>query len=30
MIQKHNRQMSFPLYISALSVTDTVVLVGGG
>ena len=29
MIQKHNRQMSFSSYISALAVSDTVVLLGG-
>ena len=29
MIQPHNRHMSFSLYISALSVTDTIVLVNG-
>ena len=29
MVQKHNRQMSFSFYISALAVSDTVVLLGG-
>ena len=29
MIQPHNRQMSFSLYISALAVSDTVVLIMG-
>ena len=29
MIQSHNRRMSFSLYISALAVTDTVVLLCG-
>ena len=29
MVQSHNRRMSFSLYISALAVTDTVVLLCG-
>ena len=29
MIQKHNRHMSFSVYISALAVSDTFVLVNG-
>ena len=29
MVQRHNRHMSFSLYISALAVTDTVVLICG-
>ena len=29
MIQKHNRQMSFSLYISALAVSDTFFLLNG-
>ena len=29
MTQPHNRQMSFSLYISALAVSDTVVLIMG-
>ena len=29
MIQPHNRQMSFSLYISALSIADTMVVLTG-
>ena len=29
MIQPHNRQMSFSLYISALAVSDTMVVLTG-
>ena len=29
MVQKHNRQMSFSLYISVLAISDTIILVNG-
>ena len=29
MVQKHNRQMSFSLYISALAVSDSIILITG-